>query len=142
MIRLMRETLPIVILACLILAAAPNVTVSSTLQSRTNDGGGVRVVVTPRPHTAAATTWDFDVALDTHTKPLTEDLAAASSLVDDQGRTIPAQSWSGDPPGGHHRKGVLQFLTPANNPAAFEVRVKGVGGVDVRTFRWDQRSQN
>ena len=66
MIRLMRETLPIVILACLILAAAPNVTVSSTLQSRTNDGGGVRVVVTPRPHTAAATTWDFDVALPTN----------------------------------------------------------------------------
>ena len=138
----LRDTLSVVILACLIFAAAPNVTASATLQSRTNDAGGVRVVVTPRAHTATATTWAFDVALDTHTKPLTEDLAAASSLVDDQGRTIPAQSWSGDAPGGHHRKGVLQFLAPSTNPGAFEVRVKGIGGVDMRTFRWDLNSQN
>jgi hypothetical protein len=128
-------------LACLIFAAAPNVIASSTLSARTNDQGGVRVVVTPRPQTVNATTWEFDVALDTHTKPLTDDLAAVSSLVDDQGKSTPAKSWTGDPPGGHHRKGVLQFSAPTNNPAAFEVRVKGIGGVDVRTFRWDQRSQ-
>jgi hypothetical protein len=141
-IRLIRETLPVVMLACLIFAAAPNAIASSTLPSRTNDQGGVRVVVAPRQQTVNATTWEFDVALDTHTKPLTNDLAAAFSLVDDQGRAIPAKSWTGDPPGGHHRKGVLQFSAPANNPAAFELRLKGVGGVDVRTFRWDQSSQN
>ena len=142
MIRFKHAALPAAILACLVFAAAPNTAGSSTLQSRTNDGGGVRVVVTPKPQTANATTWDFDVALDTHTKPLTDDLAAASSLVDDQGRTTPAKSWNGDPPGGHHRKGVLQFSAPTDNPAAFEVRLKGVGGVDVRTFRWDLKSQN
>ena len=139
---LVRGTLHVVMLACLIFAAAPNVIASSTLPSRTNDQGGVRVVVTPRPQSVNATTWEFDVALDTHTKPLTDDLAAASSLVDDQGKATPAKSWTGDPPGGHHRKGVLQFSAPANNPAAFELRLKGVGGVDVRTFRWDQSSQN
>lgn len=120
----------------------PKAKAASTLPPRTNDGGGVRVVVTPKPHTINAATWDFNVALDTHAKPLTEDLAAASSLVDDQGRAIPAKSWNGDPPGGHHRKGVLQFSAPTNNPAIFEVQVKGVGGVDVRIFRWDLKSQN
>jgi hypothetical protein len=55
---------------------------------------------------------------------------------------MPAKSWSGDPPGGHHRKGVLQFPAPTNNPATYEVHVKGVGGVDVRIFRWDLKSQN
>ena len=142
MIRLIREILPVVILTCLVFAVAPKAIASSTLSPRSNDGGGVRVVVTPKPHTVNSTTWDFDVALDTHTKPLTDDLAAASSLVDDQGRAIPATSWKGDPPGGHHRKGVLQFLAPSNDPTSFEVWVKGVGGVDMRTFRWDSKSQN
>jgi hypothetical protein len=125
----------------LIFSVAPKAIAASTLPSRSNDGGGVRVVVTPKPQVANAPTWDFDVTLDTHTKPLTEDLAAASSLVDDQGRAILAKSWNGDGPGGHHRKGVLQFSAPTNQPAAFEVRMKGVGGLDVRTFRWDLKSQ-
>ena len=142
MIRIVHKTVPAVLLICLIFATGPNATASSTFPPRSNDGGGVRVVVTPRPHAANAETWDFDVALDTHTKPLTDDLAAATSLVDDQGRATPAKSWNGDPPGGHHRKGVLQFSAPAHNPATFEVLVKGVGGVDVRIFRWDLKSHN
>jgi hypothetical protein len=142
MIRFKHGPVPVVLLACLIVVAAPDAAVSSMLPSRTNDGGGVRVVVTPKPQAANAATWDFDVALDTHTKPLSDDLAAASSLIDDQGRIIPAKSWNGDPPGGHHRKGVLQFSAPANRPTVFEVQLKGIGGVGVRTFRWDLKSQN
>ena len=140
MMRLVREVVSKVVLTCLMCTTVTFA--SSTLPSRTSDGGGVRVVVTPKPHNVNAATWDFEVVLDTHTKPLTDDLAAASSLIDDQGRAIPAKLLKGDPPGGHHRKGVLQFPVPSNSHSAVELRVQGVGGVDVRTFRWDVRSQD
>ena len=41
------------------------------------------------------------------------------------GRAIPAKLWKGDPPGGHHRKGVLQFPVPSNSHSAVELRVQG-----------------
>jgi hypothetical protein len=44
--------------------------------------------------------------------------------------------WTGDPPGGHHRKGVLQFAPPAEPPAAVELQLSGIGGVATRSFRW------
>jgi hypothetical protein len=52
---------------------------ASVFQSRTDDSSGVRVLVTPRALTAGAMTWDFDVVLDTHTRPLDEDLVAATA---------------------------------------------------------------
>lgn len=108
----------------------------SNLQGRTSDAAGVRVVVTPRSM-VGSDKWEFDVAMDTHVKPLAEDLASAAVLIDDKGeRTVPI-AWQGDPPGGHHRKGVLQFTGPANPPKAFELQLINVGGAALRTFRWE-----
>ena len=136
--------LPCVLIAGLLsagvlFASAQELSAASTFQPRTNDGAGVRVVVTPRAPTAGATTWDFDVTLDTHSKPLNEDLVAVSALVDEQGRSTSASSWQGDPPGGHHRKGILKFATPAGDPTTFELQMNGVGGVNLRTFRWESK---
>ncbi|HEY7459950.1 MAG TPA: hypothetical protein VH765_14495, partial [Xanthobacteraceae bacterium] len=71
--------------------------------------GGVRVVVTPTALGPGAAVWEFQVVMDTHSKPLNEDLAQAAALVDDDGKRHAPVAWQGDPPGGHHRKGVLKF---------------------------------
>jgi hypothetical protein len=75
--------------------------------------------------------------MDTHSKPLNEDLAQAAALVDDDGKRHAPVAWQGDPPGGHHRKGVLKFSAPAALPAAVELRIDGVGGAGAWTFRWE-----
>jgi hypothetical protein len=74
--------------------------------------------------------------MDTHTKPLNEDLARSAVLVDDAGRSHAPRAWRGDAPGGHHRKGTLTFSPPAEMPAGVELRITGLGGAAVRTFRW------
>ena len=119
--------------------SAQELSAASAFQTRTNDSAGVRVVVTPRALTAGATTWDFDVTLDTHTRPLNEDLVAATALVDEKGQSTTPVSWQGDSPGGHHRKGILKFAAPAGNPTTFELQMKGVGGVNLRAFRWESK---
>ena len=67
------------------------------------------------------------------------DLARAAQLVDARGKPQGPLAWEGDPPGGHHRRGVLRFRPPAGNPATVELRILDVGGVAVRTFRWSLR---
>lgn len=108
----------------------------SGLEGRTSDAAGVRVVVTPRSITAGDK-WEFEVAMDTHVKPLAEDLAAAAVLIDDNGQRSVPIAWQGDPPGGHHRKGVLQFAAPVNPPKTFELQLTNVGGAALRTFQWE-----
>lgn len=107
------------------------------LVARTSDAGDVRVVVTPKPVGPSATVWEFEIVMDTHTKPLNEDLAQMAVLVDDAGRRYALIAWQGDPPGGHHRKGTLRFPLPAGNPKAVELRITGVGGASERIFRWE-----
>ena len=106
------------------------------LTARTSEAAGVRVVVTPKALGPGVPVWEFEVVMDTHTKPLNENLAQVAVLVDEAGRRYAPIAWQGDPPGGHHRKGVLQFSAPAEMPKSLELQIKGVGGVDARTFRW------
>lgn len=108
---------------------------SSNLTAQTSREGNVNVTVTPRNLAPGASSWDFEVVLETHTQPLEQDLTKVAALVDAQGKPHAPLGWKGDPPGGHHRRGVLQFQPLAGNPAAVELRIQGIGGVD-RTFRW------
>jgi hypothetical protein len=105
--------------------------------TRTSDEAGVRVIVTPKMMERDAKIWEFEVVLDTHTKPLDDNLVQVAVLVDGTGRRYVPVAWQGDPPGGHHRKGVLQFSAPAEMPKSVELQIKGVGGVATRTFRWE-----
>jgi hypothetical protein len=75
--------------------------------------------------------------MDTHTKPLNDNIAEISVLVDDAGKRSTPVAWQGDPPGGHHRKGVLRFAAPTDMPAAVELRIGGIGGAGTRSFRWE-----
>ena len=107
----------------------------SGLAPQSSRGGGVEVKVTPRTLAASAEVWEFEMTFDTHSVPLTGDPAQFSVLVDAQGREHNAFAWHGDPPGGHHRKGILSFK-PLTGAAQVELRVNSVAGVPTRSFRW------
>lgn len=98
--------------------------------------GGVIVKVTPRRPAPGAETWEFDVVFETHAGALAGDPARFSVLIDAEGRTHSPFQWEGDPPGGHHRKGVLRFKPLPGKNGMIELRIDGVGGVPARTFRW------
>ena len=109
------------------------------LERVTSNAGGVMVAVQPVDLSPGAKSWDFDVSLNTHVHPLEQDLTKVSVLVDASGARHSPTAWKGDPPGGHHRKGVLQFAPVSGGPAFVELRIQGVGGPNVRTFRWQLR---
>ncbi|MBI3596445.1 MAG: hypothetical protein HY203_04750 [Nitrospirae bacterium] len=116
--------------------AAHGAQADSGLSSQINKEGGVIVKVTPRRLAPGAETWEFEVVFDTHTVALAGDPARFSVLVDAQGRTHSPLQWEGDPPGGHHRKGVLRFKPEPGRDGMIELRIEGVGGVPIRLFRW------
>lgn len=126
-----------VIALCIASASVTQLWAATLLASRTSDGGGVRVVVTPKTVESGATVWEFEVVMDTHTKPLNEDLVRAAVLVDDSRRQHAPLAWQGDPPGGHHRQGILRFPSPTEKPKTIELQISGVGGSGTLVFRWE-----
>jgi hypothetical protein len=95
--------------------------------------GGVTVRATPG--TLSGGIWEFRIAFDTHSQDLRDDVAKSATLVADGASHAPLE-WQGDPPGGHHRKGVLRFTAPAGRPAAIELRLSRPGEPKPRVFRW------
>ncbi len=109
------------------------------LDARTSNAGGVRVAVKPLGLAPNAKTWDFEITMDTHTQPLDQDLIRISVVVVDSAREYTPSAWKGDPAGGHHRKGVLQFAPVPGNPKSLELRIKGLGTPEARVFAWKLR---
>jgi hypothetical protein len=110
---------------------------ASALAAQSNDAGGVRLVVTPK--SVSVSVWEFEVVMDTHTKPLDADLAKTAVMLDDDGRRYAPLAWQGDPPGGHHRKGVLRFAAPKEQIKSFELQIQDLGGVNKRVFQWTMK---
>ncbi|OGY92137.1 MAG: hypothetical protein A3B30_02145 [Candidatus Komeilibacteria bacterium RIFCSPLOWO2_01_FULL_52_15] len=104
------------------------------LEQKTNEGGEVTIDITPRID-PASNVWEFEVALNTHTVKLPEDLTAVSALTDEQGNATAAVAWDG-PTGGHHLSGILRFPAPSVTPRQITVSMKGIGGVATRDFTW------
>lgn len=121
--------------ACLMLAAAQAVQ-AAEFETLTNSEAAVTVKVTPTNIAPEAASWDFEIALSTHSVALDQDMRRAAVLMDAAGAPRQAQRWDGDPPGGHHRKGVLRFQPLADMPEFLDLRIKGIGGVSERVFRW------
>jgi hypothetical protein len=109
--------------------------------SQKSNEGGVVVRVTPGRFAPDTATWDFQVVFETHTAQLVGDPAQFTMLIDPQGRTHAALRWDGDPPGGHHRKGVLRFKPLRPVPASVTLKMRGVGGVPERAFTWSIADQ-
>lgn len=101
------------------------------------DEGSVTVAVTPQeliPGKPAI----FQIVFDTHSVDLNFDVAQIAELRSEKGNTYGAPVWSGDPPGGHHRKGTLTFPTPlaATN---ITLTLNTIAGIPERTFEWKVR---
>ena len=97
-----------------------------------------RVVLSAKPVDVApgAKSWTFEVVLETHSVELTDDLPRTATLAGASGGTQSASAWEGDPPGGHHRKGVLRFAPIAPQPDALVLRIQRPGESAPRSFRW------
>lgn len=106
------------------------------LETQTSSVGGVSIKVTPKNMANDVKTWDFTIALDTHSRDLSDDLVKSSLLFDGAGGQHSPTAWDGFPPGGHHREGVLQFKPVSPVPAAIELQIKRSGETAPRSFRW------
>ncbi|MBI3041765.1 MAG: hypothetical protein HYY78_02955 [Betaproteobacteria bacterium] len=115
------------------LPAAGGAIAASALSAQSNTAAGVTVKATPRALPGGA--WEFEIVFDTHTQELNDDPAKSASLVAG-GRALAPAAWQGDPPGGHHRKGVLKFNALDPQPQAIELRIARPGEARPRVFNW------
>ena len=120
----------------LLSAAAFCITASAGegLPAKKDTLNGVTITVTPRE--LAGPTWEFQVVLETHSQDLKDDLVKSATLLTG-GQKIAPIAWQGDPPGGHHRKGVLRFDAPAKTPSGLELHIARPGESKPRVLRWE-----
>lgn len=104
---------------------------SAQLLAQTVTAGSVQILIEPvRIDDDGAR---FRIVMDTHSEDLSVDLASASALQVD-GVMWTSASWSGSPPGGHHREGELAF--DANGPAVGAVTLSVGGFPDPVEVNW------
>jgi hypothetical protein len=94
------------------------------------------VMITVTPHAVAAGAWEFEVALNTHSGALEDDLLRSAVLVTADGNRIAPTEWRGDGPGGHHRRGVLRFASVSPSAQTLELRIARPGEAAPRSFHW------
>ncbi len=106
-------------------------------ETKTDEQSPVTIKVTPIEFGADAKTWRFSVVFDTHSGSLDDNPLQVAVLRDNKGNTQLPTAWEGAGPGGHHREGVLIFDAINPRPSYVELNVKDVGGIPVRSFRWN-----
>lgn len=126
-----------VLLATLLLWNGVSVSATSSFVTLINTQSNVTVKVTPR--VMQGDILEFDVVFDTHSQQLTDDLLKNATLVPAGASPIPPLEWKADPPGGHHRKGVLRFGAIKPVPTDFELRIDRPGEQNARVFHWSLR---
>ncbi len=108
---------------------------TSQWETKTDEQAGVTLNVTPSDISLGSVEWKFDIAMNTHSVELNQDMTKVAVLVDDQGKEYKPISWQGAESGGHHREGVLIFNQITPTPKSIELKITGIGGV-VRNFVW------
>ncbi len=108
---------------------------ATTFKTQTVDGGSVTVAVTPVVLKAGALL-EFDIAMNTHSVDLSNDMLTAVVLQDDTGKEYAPTAWDGPAEGGHHREGKIKFGALVPNAKSVTLIVKGIAGVPERTFKW------
>lgn len=128
------------VLAVWIIATGKNTPATASLPSRfetkEQTDGNVTVTVTPQELTSGKSAM-FQIVFDTHSVTLDFDVAEAAKLRDEKGNTYGRPAWSGDPPGGHHRKGTLSFSAPIGQTTSISLVLENIAGVKERTFEWN-----
>lgn len=79
---------------------------------------------------------DFKISMDTHAGGLSADMMRAAVFEDEDGTVHLPVSWEGDPPGGHHREGVLHFGAFTPMPKKVDFTLLDIGGIKERKFSW------
>ena len=97
----------------------------------------VTVIVTPIDILSQSKEWKFDVGINTHSVELDQDMIKVAVLVDDNGEEYKPLRWEGAEAGGHHREGVLIWSAIEPMPQSVEIKVKDIGGILERSFKWD-----
>jgi len=118
--------------------STPSPRQNAALAEQTNAEGEITVIVRPLELSSDASPWSFEIALDTHSGSLDQDLMQSAVLLTDTGQELTPLRWEGAEPGGHHRAGTLFFNAPSSRPQSFSMVIKNVGGVSERVFRWDE----
>lgn len=106
-------------------------------ESKTDDQPPVTVKVTPVELSKDAGNWKFNIAFDTHSVELDQDLMQIATLMDDKGNVYKPTTWEGAGPGGHHREGILVFNIVNPIPQSVELKIKDAGGIPERLFKWN-----
>lgn len=109
---------------------------AASFETRTNEGGSVTVSVTPL-NLEPGSPSEFEVAMNTHSVDLSNDMLDTVVVRDDAGKEYTPTAWEGPGAGGHHRSGILKFPALAANARAVTLIVKNVAGVPERLFKWD-----
>lgn len=78
----------------------------------------------------------FEVRMNTHSVDLSQNMTASSILRDKRGHEYQPVEWNGSPPGGHHRKGVLEFPELEGSPNSVTLVIKNIANVPERIFKW------
>lgn len=118
-----------------ILALAGFFSEAGAFQAMSNNENAVRVDVKPL-QLAPGKPAIFEIRLNTHSVDLSYDMVELSSLQDSQGKTYEAMNWKGSSPGGHHRKGVLEFPELQGNLQFIKLVIRGIADVPTRVFEW------
>lgn len=105
-------------------------------ESKSDSAGSVAVNVKPTA-LALGRSISFDIAMNTHSVDLSDDMVRASLLRDDTGKEYTPTEWDGSGPGGHHRSGTLVFGALTGKPKFVELVIRGVARVPERVFHWD-----
>ena len=108
---------------------------ASAYEMKSNSENRVRVDVRPVQLTAGQPV-KFEVRMNTHSADLGQDMAAVCTLKDNNGREYKPTAWQGSPPGGHHRKGVLEFPNLTDNTESITLIIREIDNVPERTFNW------
>ncbi|MFH1756507.1 MAG: hypothetical protein ABH969_00515 [Pseudomonadota bacterium] len=113
---------------------------AGAFQIQTSDENAVRVDVKPIQLTPGKPAI-FEIRLNTHSVELSYDMVRLSSLQDSQGKVYKAMNWKGSSPGGHHRRGVLEFPELQGNPQSIQIIMQNISGVPQRIFEWKLREK-
>lgn len=128
---------PLNLFVAFLLALLATSVTAAPLATQSSTASGVTVKATPTAVTGER--WRFEVELETHAGDLSDDLVKSASLVADDGAALSPLDWRGDPPGGHHRKGALEFKAVGRRPARIELKILRAGEPAPRVFGWQLR---
>lgn len=113
-----------------------NLNASGGLDPQTIDGGSVTVQVTPIAFKMGAPL-EFDIAMNTHSVDLSDDMLKAVILRDDGGKEYAPTAWDGPEGGGHHREGKITFAGLNTSTKSLTLVVKNIAGVPERVYQWE-----